>query len=540
MRGLMMDTPLLVSELIRHAGRVHGTTQIVARTAGAGSVHRYTYADAHARCRRLANATAELGLAAGERAASLAWNTHQHFELFYGISGTGAVLHTVNPRLFDDQLVYIINHAEDRVVFFDRATQPIVERIAPKLATVATWVYMGEPGENVSASLPRVVVYEELLARHSEQYEWPSFDERQASTICYTSGTTGMPKGVVNTNRSSILSALMMSSADLMGGYQAGALEVVMPVAPLFHGNGWQMVYTAPLSGHKLVLPGRNFEPEKLHELLVGEGVTVAAAVPTVWMTLLDHVQRHGLDLGKLRTALVAGTKPPASLVDALERRYGVEVAQCWGMTEALGVTKATPPPGTREASPEIRAAHRQRAGRVAFGTTLRIVDEDGRELPNDGKAQGILQARGPCVAGAYLKMPASGPDGWLDTGDVAKLYPDGSVEIVDRSKDVIKSGGEWISSVTVENAAMEHPAIAQAAVIAMPHPKWQERPRLVVVPRPGARPTPDDIKAHLATRIASWWLPDDIVFVDELPMTGTGKVHKLTLRQQFETRDRV
>ncbi|HLG46570.1 MAG TPA: long-chain fatty acid--CoA ligase [Reyranella sp.] len=532
MQGLMMDAPLLVSSVLEHAARVHAATEIVARTPE-GGMHRTTYAEADARAKRLAKALAALGVQPGDRIGSLAWNTHHHFELFYGVSGSGAVLHTINPRLFDEQLVYIANHAEDSWICIDAATLVIAERIAPQLRTVKGWIYM-----TVEAALPqsplKLLSYEALIAAQDPDYQWPQFDERQASVICYTSGTTGPPKGVVNSHRSTLLSALLMSTADMIGGYRSGMREVVMPIAPMFHGNGWQMVYTAPLNGHKLVLPGRHFEAEKLYEVMAQEQVTVGACVPTVWLTLVDHLERNGLTLPALRAALVAGTKAPRALIEALQQR-GVDVAQCWGMTEALGITKCSLPPGLEDAPAEQRLEQKMRQGRVAFTAQLRIVDDEGQELPRDGVAYGNLEARGPTVTAAYLKQPASlSADGWLQTGDVAKLFPDGTVEIVDRSKDVIKSGGEWIASAQVENAAMGHPAVAQAAVIGIAHPRWQERPLLVVVPKQGQQVTAAELIDFLRPHMASWWLPDDVVFVDALPMTATGKIHKVTLRELF------
>src|SRR5262245_16454740 len=449
MQGLMMDAPLLISSILEHAAAVHGTTPIVSRTAE-GDLHRTTYAAAHGRAKQLARALAALGLRPGDRVGSLAWNTHHHFELFYGVSGGGMVLHTINPRLFDEQLVYIANHAEDSWICVDAATLPIAERIAPLLTTVKGWIYMSVEPEPPRSPL-RLQSYERLLAAEDDDYDWPQFDERWASTICYTSGTTGQPKGVVNSHRSTLLSALVMSTADMIGGYRSGIREVVMPIAPMFHGNGWQMVYTAPLSGQAMVLPGRNFEPDKLYEIMAQEGVTMAACVPTVWMTLVDHLDRNGLKLPRLRAALVAGTKPPRALVEALER-HGAEVGQCWGMTEALGVTKCSMPPGYVDAPFERRLEQKLKQGRIAFGTRLRIVDDAGNELPTHGQAYGHPEARGPLIAAGYFKQPAPlSRDGWLQTGDVAKLHPDGTLEIVDRSKDVIKSGGEWISSAAIE-----------------------------------------------------------------------------------------
>ena len=528
-----MDAPLLVTSIIEHAARIHGTTEVVARTPE-GGVHRTTYAEVHSRAKRLAKALAALGVRPGDRVGSLAWNTHHHLELFYGVSGTGAVLHTINPRLFDEQLAYIVNHAEDSWICLDAGTLPIAERLAPSVPGVKGWIYMSVDPEPPRSSL-KLLSYEKLLAAQDDDYVWPTFDERQASVICYTSGTTGQPKGVVNTHRSTILSALVMSTADMIGGYRSGAREAVMPIAPMFHGNGWQMVYTAPLSGHTLVLPGRNFEPDKLYELMAGERVTMAACVPTVWITLVDHLDRNNLKLPAMRAALVAGTTPPRALVEALEQRHGIEVAHCWGMTEALGVTKTSMPPGHIDLPFDKRVDQKLRQGRVAFSTQLRIVDDDGEVLPSDGVAFGHLQAKGPLVTGAYLKQPAAIDDGWLQTGDVARLHPDGTVELVDRSKDVIKSGGEWISSAAIEGAAMGHPAVALAAVIGIPHPRWQERPLLVVVRRPDKQVTAPELIEFLKPRMASWWLPTDVTFVEALPLTATGKVHKVTLRQQFK-----
>jgi acyl-CoA synthetase (AMP-forming)/AMP-acid ligase II len=533
MRGLMMDAPLLVSGFIEHAASVHGETEIVARTLD-GGLHRYTYAAAGARCRRLARALLALGIGEGDRVGSLAWNTHHHFELFYGVPGIGAVLHTINPRLHDDTLTFIVNHADDRWICVDAATLPIAERLVSRLPGVRGWIYMGEDGEPPRSMLPSLLSFEALLARQDSRFDWPRLDEWSASTICYTSGTTGEPKGVVYSHRSTVLSALFMSTADMIGGYRSGEREAVMPIAPLFHANGWQMPFTAPMNGHKLVLPGRNFEPERLHELIQSERVTIAAAVPTLWLSLVDFVTTQGLSLAPLRAALLAGTKAPRTLIEVLEQRFGVTVGQSWGMTEAPGAVKATLPPGTFDLPSDAQMSRKLRQGRIGYGTELRIVDETGTPLPHDGVAVGRLEARGPCVAAAYLQQQAPVTAGWLSTGDVARVFSDGSVEIVDRVKDVIKSGGEWISSVAIENAALGHPAVRQAAVIAIDHPRWQERPLLLAVLKPGARLSRDEMIDHLRPQIAHWWLPDDVRFVESLPVTATGKVQKSALRERY------
>ena len=530
MDGLNMDIPLLVTAMIDHAAQWHTSTEVVSRTID-GAIRRSTYGQTQARAKQLANALLSLGIRDGDVLGSLAWNTQEHFELFYGVSGMGAVLHTINPRLFQDQIVYIADHAQDKLIFCDAATLPIAEAIDARLPGVAGWIFMGSEAAMKGAQLRNAMHYETLLVAQSSDYHWPQFDERHASSICYTSGTTGMPKGVVYTHRATTLSALIMSLADLIGGYQPGSLEVVMPIAPLFHGNGWQMVYTAPMNGHKLVLPGRNFEPDKLLELINTEGVTVAAAVPTVWLTLLDHIDKTGGTIKPLRAALIAGSRPPDILLERLEHQHGVLAAQCWGMTEGLGVGKASLVPGAASLSPAEIDKLKRRQGRVGFGTQFRLVDDAGTDMPMDGSVAGKLLMRGPIVAGGYFRRPETNSD-WLDTGDIARIYADGSLELVDRAKDVIKSGGEWISTLELESRAMQHPEVALAAAIAIPHPKWQERPLLAVVRRAGSTLDEVRMRAHMAETLATWWLPDKVVFLDELPLTGTGKINKLRLRE--------
>ena len=526
MLGLMMETPLLVSEILHYATTAHGKTEVVSRNVD-GSIHRYSYVDAKKRSLKLSAALASLGVKFGDRVGSLAWNTHHHFELFYGVTGQGIVLHTVNPRLFEETLVKIISHAEDQWMFIDPATLSLAEALAPHLKTVKGWIYMDNGAEVPKTSLQNVLSYEALLQAADDNHEWPSFDERTASIICYTSGTTGDPKGIVYTHRSIVLASLFMSSADMIGVYQPGQLEAAMPIAPMFHANGWMMPFSAPMNGQKLVLPGRNFEPEKLCELIRNENVTVSAAVPTVWMAIINHLTSTGLTLPSLRAAMIAGTKAPPALVQDLERR-GHQVGQIWGMTEIAGGLRGTPPPGMPA---DQHFEFKLRQGRLGFGTQLRIIDDNGAPLPHDGVAMGHLEVRGPIVASGYYRQPTATANGWLSTGDVARVHEDGSVEIVDRSKDVIKSGGEWISSMAIESAALEHPKIQQAAVIAMEHPKWQERPLLVLVPKPGAQVSDQDIRDHLMSRISKWWMPDKVVFAEALPMTASGKVRKAELR---------
>jgi 3-(methylthio)propionyl---CoA ligase len=530
MLGLMMDTPLLTTGILRYAAVAHGETQVVSRGIN-GSIHRYCYSDAKLRCQRLSAALLSLGLRPGDRVGSLLWNTHHHFELFYGATGEGIVLHTVNPRLSDDTLVTIINHAEDRWMVVDAATIALVERLAPRLATVEGYIFADKGKQLPDSTLPNLISYEVLLASQRDDHEWPGLDERSASIMCYTSGTTGDPKGIVYSHRSIVLASLFMSTADMVGVFRPGELEAVMPIAPLFHANGWMMPFTAPMNGQKLVLPGRNFEPVMLCELIAAEGVTACAAVPTVWLGIVQHLKETGTKLPSLRAALVAGTKAPKPLVEDLESR-GVSVGQVWGMTEAAGGVRSTPAPGSLQLTKEEQLERKLRQGRIGYGTELRIVGDDGVPLPHDGKAQGHLEARGPCIASGYYRQEANGSTGWLATGDVARIHRDGSIEIVDRSKDVIKSGGEWISSMAVESAAMEHPALALAAVVGVSHPRWQERPLLFATLKPGGSASRDQVIDHLATRLPKWWLPDDVIFVNTLPMTATGKIRKAELRE--------
>ena len=532
--GLIMDMPLMISSAIEHAATFHGGTEIVARDVD-GAIHRYTYAEAHRRAKRLANALGRLGVQRGDRIGTLGWNTHRHFELFYGVSGSGAVLHPVNPRLFVDQIVYIINHAEDTWLFIDAVTLPLAEQLAPRLKSVKGFVLMGaRAAMPADTTLAPLLCYEELLAAESDDYVWPQFDERCASSICYTSGTTGDPKGVVYSHRSSVLVAMLFTEWVYRGG-RNGAAETLMSLAPLFHANGWYFPYTAPMTGSKLVLPGRNYEPAMLYELFEGERVTITCGVPTMWLTLIDWMERNGRTLSHLRAVYSAGTAAPRTLFDKFAA-WGIELNQLWGMTEALGLTSPSLRPGTLALPPEDQLAQRMKAGRAGFGAQLRIVDDEERPLPHDGVAVGHLRAKSPWISSGYFKGEGAALDaeGWLKTGDVASIDPDGYITIVDRSKDLIKSGGEWISSIALENAACGHPDVMHAAVIAAFHPRWQERPLLIVTRRPESTLDRETLLAFLKPSVASWWLPDDVVFVPEMPMTATGKIHKLRLRERF------
>jgi fatty-acyl-CoA synthase len=537
LQGLQMSMPLMVSSLIDHAATYHADTEIVARTIE-GDVHRYTYGEAGRRTRRLARALIRLGVEPGDRVGSLAWNTHRHFEMFYGVSGMGGVLHTVNPRLFADQIVYIINHAEDRTLFVDAATLPVLEPIAGRLSTIRNIVMMTTRDRMpVKSAVAGLLCYEELLEQESDDYAWPAFDENAASTICYTSGTTGNPKGVVYSHRSAVLSSMLVSNMVGLGG-RNGALETLMPMAPMFHGNAWEFPYVAPMMGCKLVLPGRNYEPDKLFELIEDEQVSITCGVPTMWIILSDWLDRTNRRLSRLRLTLSSGSAPPRSLVEKLERDYGVEMMQAWGMTEALGGTTATMKPGSADLPFDERIDRRMKSGRALWGVRYKIVDGAERALPHDGVAFGHLRVKAPWIASGYFKGEGDSAldrDGYLLTGDMATIDPDGYVTLTDRSKDVIKSGGEWISSIALENVAAGHPDVLQAAVIGVAHPKWQERPLLIVVRRQGSRLDGRALLDFMTGKVASWWLPDDVTFVDALPMTGTGKIHKLTLREQFK-----
>lgn len=535
MHGLMMDMPLAISALIRHADRHHGDTEIVSRRIEGDGVHRYTYREAHRRARRCAKALARLGLAMHERVGTLAWNGYRHFELYYAVAGSGAVIHTINPRLFEDQIVYIANHAEDRILCFDLTFLPLVEKLAPRLETVKHYVLLAERAHMpAKTSIPALACYEELIAAEDERFEWPQFDERTAACLCYTSGTTGNPKGVLYSHRSTILHAYGAALPDVLN---LSARDVVLPVVPMFHVNAWGLPYSAAACGTKLVFPGQHLDGRSLYELFEAERVTMSAGVPTVWLALLQFMDANRLRFSTLRRVVIGGSACPPAMMRKFNDDYGIEVLHAWGMTEMspLGCV-ATLKQKHLALAGEAQFAIRMKQGRAPFGVDWRIVDDEGRALPADGATSGHLQVRGPWVMNGYFKAEGGNPlkEGWFPTGDVGTLDPDGYLQITDRAKDVIKSGGEWISSIELENIAIAHPAIAEAAVIGVRHPKWDERPIVVAVKKPGASLTREELLAFYEGKVAKWWIPEDVVFVAELPHTATGKLSKLALRERF------
>ena len=540
MLGLIMDQPLLISSLITHAARNHGDTEIVSRTIE-GGIHRYTYADAELRARKLAQALLRLGVQTGDRVASLAWNGYRHFELYYAVSGCGAVMHTVNPRLFPEQIAYIVNHAEDKYLFVDLTFVPLVEKLAAVLKTLKGVVVMTDRAHmptslanNGPGALGNVLCFEELVDAEDGNYDWPTFDERTASSLCYTSGTTGNPKGVLYHHRSTVIHSYAIVSPDV---FNMSARDSLLPVVPMFHVNAWGLPYAAPLVGTKLVFPGAQLDGASLFELFETEGVTATAGVPTVWLALLGHMKQNKLQFSTLNRAVVGGSACPPAMIKSFADDYGVKCQHAWGMSEMSPLGTFCTLKGKQLGLPAERQFEILTSqGRALYGVDMKIVDSNGNALPHDGVAFGDLLVRGPWITSGYFKGEGGDVlrDGWFPTGDVATIDPDGFMRITDRSKDVIKSGGEWISSIDLENTAMAHPAVGEAAVIGVRHPKWDERPLLVVVRKPGQDVSKEDLLKFFDGRVAKWWIPDDVVFVESLPHTATGKLLKMQLRDEF------
>ncbi|MGB3721876.1 MAG: long-chain-fatty-acid--CoA ligase [Pacificimonas sp.] len=534
MLGGMQEWPLLVWKFIDHAALNHGTREIVSLSCE-GTEHRSNWAEVRDRSLKVAQMLNKLGMKQGDRAATLAWNTHRHIECWYGISGMGAVAHTVNPRLFEDQIVYIINHAADRVLFADISFIDMIERIAPRLQSVEHIVLMTDAAHMPKSGSVDFLCYEDLIAEQDGDYRWARVDEQTPSGLCYTSGTTGNPKGVLYTHRSNVLHTLGGLGKDGMG---FGSEDVVLPVVPMYHANAWGLPYSCAAVGAKMVMGGPNFDAPTLHKLMIKEGCTFTAAVPTVWLGMLQHLEAETADLGKLERVVIGGSAVPRSMIKEFKVKYDVDVIHAWGMTEmsplgTLGSLSAEAAELPLEEQFDIKT----KQGRAVFGVELKITDDDGNDLPRDGEAFGHLMVRGPWCVGEYYGGDGGhvlDAEGWFDTGDVATIDPHGYMQITDRAKDVIKSGGEWISSIELENEAVGAEGVAEAAVIGLPHPKWDERPLLVIVAKAGASPTKESVLAHLEGRIAKWWTPDDVQFVEEIPHTATGKIQKTALRDQF------
>jgi 3-(methylthio)propionyl---CoA ligase len=531
--GLMMDRPLLISDVIEHAAGQFGDTGIISRETH-GGIFRYNYAQCNARAQQLANALAQLGFRAGTSIGSVAMNNHRHLEAYYAVSGSGMIMHTCNPRLHPAQLIYVINHADDRALLFDPCFAPLIEGIAAHCPRVKHWICLSD-AENMPGlgGMNHVFCYEDFIAPESAEFLWPQFDERTAAALCYTSGTTGNPKGALYSHRSIVLNAL---SACLPGLMSLSPRDTVLPAVPMFHINGWCVPYAAPIGGAKLVLPGQRLDAPALYEMLEGEKATVTAGVPTIWIALMRYVEQGSLPLSTLERILVGGSAMPLSLIAKFDEEFGIEVRQAWGMTETVAIATMSTL-NSRQAA--MRGAERHaimaKQGKSVFGVEIKVVDETGAALPRDGQSQGHLMVRGQwTIAGYYKAEDSALIDGWLPTGDIATIDVHGTMQIRDRAKDLIKSGGEWISSIDLENAAMGHPAVAMAAVIGIKHPRWEERPLLFIVRKADTCVECDEILTFLAQRVAKWWIPDSVIFLDSLPVGGTGKVQKATLRQQY------
>lgn len=534
MLGLMQDYPLLTHTILDHAALNHGEREQVTRSIE-GPIRRTTLANIRTRSLKVAKALENEGVRLGDRIATMAWNTDRHVETWFGIMGTGAICHTLNPRLFADQIAYIVNHAEDDIMFVDLTFIPIVEALQDRIATVRKYIVLTDSDHMPATSLPNAVAYEDWIGAVDDDYKWKSFDENSAAALCYTSGTTGNPKGVLYSHRSNVLHGLMGNQPDVFG---LTSEDVIMAIVPMFHANAWALTYAAPMAGAKFVMPGAGMDGKSIYQLLESEEVTHTAAVPTVWLGLLQYLEENDKDLPYLKKIVVGGAACPPMMIRKFELDYGVEMIHAWGMTEMSPIgTTGKLKHATMNLDREAQLKLKEKQGRSPYLVEMKIVDDEGNDLPRDGETFGHLMVRGPAVAKAYFKLDEEilTKDGWFDTSDIATIDPMGYMQITDRDKDVIKSGGEWISSIEIENEAMGCPGVAEAAVIGLPHPKWSERPLLIIIRDADSDIDKDGVLAYLDGKIAKWWMPDEVVFVDEIPHTATGKIQKMELRKQFK-----
>ena len=534
MRGLIQGRQLLISTLIDYAAEFHGDTEIVTKTVE-GPIHRYTYGESQSRAKSMAKALAGFGVKLGDRIGTLAWNTHRHFELYYATSGMGSICHTLNPRLFAEQLTYIVNHAEDKFLFLDSNLVPLVEQLAPTFESVEGYIVMTDGETMPETSLPNALCYETLIKENDDDLEWPSFEETTASSLCYTSGTTGNPKGVLYSHRSTVLHSWGACMPDVLG---INSRDTILPIVPMFHANAWGIPYAAAMAGAKMVFPGPHLDGESVWKLMDQEKVSFTAGVPTVWLMLLTYMRETGTTLEHVKRVVSGGSAVPRAMIEEFEEKHDCRMIHAWGMTEmsplgSVGTFKA----GVGDLPAQERYDIQVKQGRGIYGVEIKIVDDDGKELPRDGVAFGNLLVRGPWICDGYFKGEGGDvldADDWFDTGDVCNIDAQGYIQIVDRSKDVIKSGGEWISSIDLENTDVGHPEVAEACVIGVPHPRWDERPLLLIVRDPGSQIGKDEMLAYLEDKIVKWWMPDDVLVVEELPHTATGKLLKSQLREEY------